>query len=150
MSAVIESMWDERDVETPTVEAPALDTWVVEDGDVMDAEHERSYPADCFCEDGRHREIDREQVAYPNSRVHDGAHRITVHLYSVTSAENDMTPDDLEAPMQSRAKSEAELARRSKAMRDKVEARYPGEMGKSETDIGKAIKKMLGIDGSSK
>lgn len=33
----------------------------------------------------------------------------------------------------------------AKRMRDAIEARFPGESGKKETDIGKAIKKMLGI-----
>lgn len=87
MSTLMENLMLERDVEQPTVEVPALDTHVIEDGDVLPAEHERQYPADCFCTDGRCREIDRERVEYPNSRVRDGAHRITVHLYAVTVRE---------------------------------------------------------------
>jgi len=85
----IESVRAERDVEQPTVEISALDTWVVEDGDDMPAEHERSYPADCYCTDRRCREIDRERVEYPNSRVSEGAHRVTVHLYAVVVEETD-------------------------------------------------------------
>lgn len=84
MNALTEHLQLERDVEQPTVQISALDTWVVEDGDDMHAEHEREYPADCFCTDGRCREIDRERVEYPSSRVAVGAHRITVHLYAVT------------------------------------------------------------------
>lgn len=87
MNALTEHLMLERDVEHPTVEVSALDTHVVEDGDVMDAEHEREYPADCFCTDGRCREIDRESVEYANTFVRQGAHRITVHLYAVVVRE---------------------------------------------------------------
>lgn len=84
---VMASLRDERDVEHPTVEVSALDTHVVEDGDVMAAEHEREYPADCFCQDGRHRAIDRDSVEYANSYIRRGAHRVTVHLYAVVAEE---------------------------------------------------------------
>jgi len=80
---VIASMRDERDTEQPTVEAPALDTWVVENGDVMDAQYLRAVPHGCHCPDRRHRdERDREAIS-PNGWLPDGAHPITVHLYAV-------------------------------------------------------------------
>lgn len=68
-----------------TVEAPALDTWVVENGDVMDAQYLRAVPHGCHCPDRRHRdERDREAIS-PNGWLPDGAHPITVHTYVVIS-----------------------------------------------------------------
>jgi len=130
----------ESDVEVPTVEVDALGVHVVEDGDVMEAERHRSYPADCFCQDGRHRAIDHEEVEYENSYIRDGAHRITVHLYSVTSTENDMTPDDLEAPMPSQATSEAAIAKDAEHARRNVARRFP-----DDPKTGKGFWSLLGI-----
>lgn len=81
---VIASMRDERDVEQPTVEVPALDTWVVEDGDDMHAEHLREEYTSCFCQDGRHRSEDRDDLTRQR-RVYmpTGAHRLKAHIYAV-------------------------------------------------------------------
>lgn len=81
---VIASMRDERDVEHPTVEVSALDTHVVEDGDVLDAEHLREEYAACFCQDGRHRSEDRDDLARQR-RVYTpaGAHRLKAYVYAV-------------------------------------------------------------------
>lgn len=92
---VIASMRDERDVEMPTVEVPALDTHVVEDGDVMAAEHIRTEHTQCFCQDGRHRNEDRQDLS-PHRRTQlAGAHRITAYMYAVITEETeDRMPRD--------------------------------------------------------
>lgn len=84
--SLIEHLLLESDVETPTVEVPALDVHVVEDGDAMAAEHVRTGVWECFCTDGRHRDIDRIELAYPTSWIKDGAHRVPVHVYAVVGA----------------------------------------------------------------
>lgn len=83
---VIASMRAERDVEHPVVEVPALDTHVVEDGDVMEAEFLRAGTWACHCIDGRHRDIDREELAYADSWLPFGAHRVPVFVYAVVGA----------------------------------------------------------------
>jgi len=80
----------EGDVETPTVEVDALGAFLVEDGDVMDAEHVRSSPWACFCIDRRHRDLDRRPLEHENSYLPTGAHPITVHIYAVVT-ESHMT-----------------------------------------------------------
>lgn len=80
----IESARAERDVEHPTVEVPALDTFVVEDADVMTAEHIRVEFARCFCLDGRHRREDRTELRHyrePYPPV--GSHPVYAHMYAV-------------------------------------------------------------------
>lgn len=94
---VIASMRDERDVEHPTVEVPALDVFLVEDGDVMDAEHVRSGPWCCFCDDKRHRDIDRRPLEFDNSYLPKGAHLLTVHTYAVVTEMHMTTKTDIPA-----------------------------------------------------
>ncbi len=86
---VIASMRTERDVEHPVVEAPALDTHVVEDGDVMEAEHIRTEWTHCYCLDGRHRREDRWELNPVQHRLPVGAHRIKAHMYAVIVEEKD-------------------------------------------------------------
>lgn len=86
MNILTEHLMLERDVEPPKVEVDALDVHVVEDGDVMTAEHVRSGVWECFCTDQRHRDIDRRELEYPFSYIKDGAHRVPVHVYSVVGA----------------------------------------------------------------
>lgn len=82
---VIAAMREERDVEQPTVEVPALDTHLVEDGDVMDAEHVRSGPWACFCEDKRRRDIDRRPLEFEASYLPKGSRLLRVHTYAVVT-----------------------------------------------------------------
>jgi hypothetical protein len=44
---------------------------------------------------------------------------------------------------------EAEIASKAKGVRQVVADHYPGEMGKAETDLGKATWKQLGIEKKS-
>lgn len=81
---VTASMRDERDVEHPTVEVPALDTHVVEDGDALPAEHIREEFTSCFCQDGRHRPEDRDDLArHQRTYPPVGAHRLKAYIYAV-------------------------------------------------------------------
>ncbi|MFD2024126.1 MULTISPECIES: hypothetical protein [Promicromonospora] len=81
MNALMQDLLlNDRDVETATVPVPALDVHVVEDGDVMVAEHVRSGAWVCFCIDSRHRDLDRRPHV---GHLPDGAHPVTVHLYAV-------------------------------------------------------------------
>ena len=82
---VIASMRDERDVEVPTIPIPAMDTWVVEDGDDYPAEAVHSFPVNCYCADGRCRYADFERTEYENDRIPDGAHRRIAHIFAVTT-----------------------------------------------------------------
>jgi hypothetical protein len=86
MNTLTEHLQLERDVEPPKIEVDALGVTVVEDGDAMAAEHVRSGVWECFCQDQRHRDIDRIELAYPTSYIKDGAHRVPVHVYSVVGA----------------------------------------------------------------
>lgn len=82
----IESVRAERDVEHPTVEVPALDTHIVEDGDVMAAEHVREEFADCWCQDGRHRHEDRTDWVRGSSTYRPaGSHPIKAYVYAVVT-----------------------------------------------------------------
>jgi hypothetical protein len=69
---------------TPTVEVDAVDVHVVEDGEVMLAEHLREEYTHCFCQDGRHRPEDRDDLVrqrrtYPAA----GSHRLKAYIYAV-------------------------------------------------------------------
>lgn len=86
---VIASMRDERDVETLTVEVPALDTHLVEDGDVLAAEHIRTEHTQCFCQDSRHRNEDRQDLSPHRRSLLAGAHRIKAHMYAVVTEDTD-------------------------------------------------------------
>jgi len=94
---VIASMRDERDVEMPTVPVDALGAFVVEDADVMDAEHIRTEYSNCFCQDGRHRTEDRDDL-YRMRRFYPpaGSHRLKAYIYAVIVEETSdhMTPRD--------------------------------------------------------
>jgi hypothetical protein len=52
--------------------------------------------------------------------------------------------DDIDA--RSTAALEAEIATKAEAARRQVAGRFPGEMGKAETDQGKATMRQLGIE----
>jgi len=87
-STILEHFLLEGDVETPTVEVDALGVTVVEDGDAMEAQHLRSTPCACFCQDGRHRdERDRQPLDAYGGWLPKGAHPITVHTYIVIAEE---------------------------------------------------------------
>jgi hypothetical protein len=82
--SLIEHLMLESDVEAPTVEVDALGVTVVEDGDVLAAEHVRDEYTHCFCQDGRHRPEDRDDLVvqrrtYPPA----GAHRLKAYIYAV-------------------------------------------------------------------
>lgn len=84
MNALTEHLMLERDVEHPTVEISALDTHVVEDGDDLPAEHIREEYTHCFCEDGRHRPEDRDDlVRQRRTFTPAGAHRLKAYIYAV-------------------------------------------------------------------
>jgi len=84
-STILEHFLMEGDVETPTVEVDALGAFLVEDGDVMDAEHVRSSPWACFCIDRRHGDLDRRPLEHENSYLPKGAHLLRVHTYAVVT-----------------------------------------------------------------
>jgi hypothetical protein len=82
----IESARAERDVETPTFhpEVDTLGAFVIEDAEgPYAAEHVRTGTWECFCTDGRHRDLDRRELAYADSWIKGGAHRVPVHIYAV-------------------------------------------------------------------
>jgi hypothetical protein len=62
---------------------------VVEDGDVMEAEHIRTEWTHCYCLDGRHRREDRWDLDPVKHRMPVGAHRIKAHMYAVIVEEKD-------------------------------------------------------------
>src|SRR5690606_37243458 len=84
---VIASARTERDVEHPVVEAPALDTHVVEDGDVMAARHIRTEWTPCNRLDSGLRRQDRRDLDPVKHQMPVGAHRIKAHMYAVIVAE---------------------------------------------------------------
>jgi len=85
----IESARAERDVEHPTVEISALGTFLVEDGDQVDAEHIRTEWTHCWCTDGRHRNEDRDDLSRYQRRTPPGSHPIKAEMYAVIVEEKD-------------------------------------------------------------
>lgn len=82
----IASVRAERDVETPTFhpEVDTLGAFVIEDAEgPYAAEHVRTGTWVCFCEDGRHRDVDREEDDYSTTHMRTGSHRVPVHVYAV-------------------------------------------------------------------